>query len=107
MRRPLFDTLRDLRGGEVIEDLAAQLQELVQAVQITGRAGSVTLRLDVKPMDSGTEAFVVADTITAKPPRIKSAGTVMFPTPEGNLTRQSQRQDELPGISLAAERGAA
>lgn len=101
MRRPLFDTLRDLRGGEVIDGFAEQLQQLVQAVQTTGKAGSVSLKLDVKPMEGSAEAFVVADTITAKLPRVKSAGTVMFPTPEGNLTRQSQRQDDLPGISLA------
>lgn len=35
-RRSLFDTLRDVRGGEAIEELDANLQRLVRAVLTTG-----------------------------------------------------------------------
>lgn len=96
MQRPFFDTLRDMRGGEVIAELAAKLQELVHAVQSTNATGSLTLTLEVKPMKGSTEAVVVTDTIKAKVPQLKSAGTVMFPTPDGNLTRQHPKQPELP-----------
>lgn len=101
MIRPLFDTLRDLRGGQVIDDLALNIQELVQAVQSTGKAGSMKLTIVVTPMKGSTEAFVIKDTIALKKPMIESAGTVLFPTPDGNLTRTHPKQDSLPGIQLA------
>ena len=34
------------------------------------------------------------------------AGTLMFPTPEGNLQRNNPNQRELPGITLASDRAA-
>ena len=49
MRRPFPDTLRDLRAGETLEDLAAKLQELVQAVQSTNAGGTLVLKISVKP----------------------------------------------------------
>lgn len=106
MRRPIADTLRDIRGGEVLEGLESKLQELVQAVQSTNAAGTITLTISVKPMKGSTEAVVVTDEIKLKKPQVKSSGTVMFPTPEGNIQRNHPKQDDLPGITLAATRGA-
>lgn len=100
-RRSFVDTLRDVRAGQVLDSLDEQLNTLVQAVQSTGGAGTLTLQISVKPMKGSTEAVVVTDDIKLKAPQIKSAGTVMFPTPEGNLSRKHPGQGELPGISLA------
>lgn len=105
MRRPIADTLRDIRGGEALEDLSAKLQELVQAVQSTNASGTLVLKISVKPMKGSTEAVVVTDDIVLKKPEVKSSGTVMFPTVEGNLQRHHPKQDDLPGITLAADRG--
>lgn len=102
-RRSLFDTLRDVRGGEAIEELDANLQRLVRAVLTTGGGGRLTLTLDVQPSKGSTEIVVVKDTIKLKEPEIKSKGTVMFPTAEGNLQRQNPNQRELPGLSLASD----
>lgn len=102
MRRPLFDTLRDIRAGQVIDDFESQLQELVHAVQTTNAGGSITLTLEVRPMKGSTEATVVKDSIKLKKPQISTSGTVMFPTPEGNLQRNHPKQESLPGLSLAA-----
>lgn len=101
MRRPFFDTLREVRAGEVLDDLAERMQELVHAVQVANAAGSLTLTIEVRPMKGSTEAVVVSDAIKVKAPTLKSKGTVMFPTPEGNLSRQHPKQAELPGITLA------
>jgi hypothetical protein len=103
-RRSFVDTLRDVRGGQVLEDMDAKLQELVRAVQETGAAGELVLKVSVAPMKGSNEAVVVKDDIKQKLPVIKSAGTVLFPTPEGNLQRSHYRQDDLPGITLAAQR---
>ncbi len=98
----MFDTLRDLRAGQCIEELDDALQRLVRSVQSTGGAGTVQLTISVSPMKGSTEAVVVKDAIKVKEPEIKSSGTVMFPTPEGNLSRKNPNQDDLPGISLAS-----
>ena len=104
MRRSFVDTLRDLRGGEVIEQLDEQLQQLVQAVQSTDAGGQLTVTIAITPTKGVADAVTVKDTVKLKKPEIKSSGTLMFPTPEGNLSRKNTRQDDLPGISLAVDR---
>lgn len=96
-----MDTLRDVKSGQVIEELDDALQQLVQSVQRTTKAGTLTLTVDIKPMKGSTEAVVVKATLKLKEPKFEDNGTVLFPTPEGNLQRTYHRQEELPGLSLA------
>lgn len=107
MRKTFADTLRDIRAGQHIEELDAKLQQLVQQIQRTNKAGKLTLTLDIKPMKGSTEAVVVKATIAVKEPAFDDAGTVLFPTPEGNLDRAYHKQPELPGITLAADNSGA
>lgn len=39
MQRPITDLLRELRNGLLLDDLATQMQELVNAIESTGKAG--------------------------------------------------------------------
>lgn len=104
MRRPFPDTLRELRGGIVLDELAEQLQALVNAVTNTDKSGSLTLTLEVKPFKSADGAMVITDHIKVNLPKIESKGTIMFATPEGNLQRKNPAQEELPGITLASKK---
>ncbi|MGB3068471.1 MAG: hypothetical protein WBC18_07985 [Ottowia sp.] len=103
MRRSFVDTLRDLRSGEVLDQLDEHMQELVRAVQTTQAGGQITLTIIVAPTKGSSEAVVVKDAIKLKKPEIKSAGTLMFPTVEGNLQRSNPNQRDLPGITLASD----
>lgn len=103
MIRPFADTLRDIRSGEALDELARHMQTLVNAVCETGKAGSLTLTIEVRPFERGNGALVLRDIVKAKLPKIESKGTVLFATPEGNLQRNSPRQGDLPGISLASD----
>lgn len=103
MRRSFVDTLRDVRAGKVIEDLDEQLQTLVQRVQSTIKPGKLTLEIDIKPLKGSAEAVIVKASVVMKAPSFDEAGTVLFPSPEGNLTRAMYRQPELPGLTLAAD----
>lgn len=67
-RRSFADTLRDIRGGEVIDQLDEQLQELVRAVQSTQAGGQITLTMIVAPMKGSSEAVIVKDAIKLKKP---------------------------------------
>jgi len=105
MRRSFVDTLREVRAGMAIDELDANLQQLVQDVQRTNKGGSLKLTVEIKPMRGSTEAVVVKASVSVKAPTFSDNGTVLFPTPEGNLTRHHHKQDELPGITLAASTG--
>jgi len=107
MTRPIFDTLRDVRAGQLLEDMSTQLAQLVHAVSDTGKAGKLTLVIEVKPFERAAAAMVIKDSIKLTLPKIDSKGTVMFATPEGALQRQNPRQEDLPGITLAATKEAA
>lgn len=105
MRRSFVDTLREVRAGMAIEELDANLQQLVQDVQRTNKGGSLKLTVEIKPMRGSTEAVVVKAAVTMKAPTFTDNGTVLFPTPEGNLTRSHHKQPDLPGITLASGPG--
>ncbi len=103
MRRSFVDTLRDVRAGLVLDELDVSLQQLVQQIQRTNKAGSLRLTLEIKPMKGSTDAVVVSATVVTKEPKFTEGGTVLFPTPDGNLTRSHHKQAELPGLTLATD----
>lgn len=47
--RPFIDTLTALRYGELHDELSEKLNELVAACADTGKAGTLTLTLKLKP----------------------------------------------------------
>lgn len=100
MRRPFFDTLRDIANGTINDKLDAELQELVQAVQRTNKSRKLVLTVEIMPMKNSTEAVQVRAIVASKEPTFEDAGSIMFPTPEGNLQRSHYKQPDLPGVTL-------
>lgn len=100
MRRPFFDTVRDINNGTVVDKLDASLNALVQAMQRTNKGGKIILTVEILPMKGSTEAVQVKATVSSKEPGFDDAGSIMFPTPEGNLQRNHYKQPDLPGVTL-------
>lgn len=94
--RPFTDVLRDMRFGETLDELTAEFNQLVAAVDNTGKAGSITLTIKLKPSTAG--AIEVTDDIKAKVPQLSKGSSLFFPTVEGNLVRNDPRQSEIPGL---------
>ena len=46
--RPITDTLRLLQGGTFLDKCSDTLAQVVKGVEDTGKAGKVTITLDVK-----------------------------------------------------------
>lgn len=91
-----LDTLRQLRGGLSLEELSAQLQSLVAAVQDTGRKGSLVYTLTVKPATAGSSfQLVLADDIKAKVPCLERSADIFFATKAHELTRDNPNQRSL------------
>jgi hypothetical protein len=92
-RKPFHQFLGDVRAGELNEELTAKLTELVTAVQNTGKAGSITLRITITPTKS--LAVEIDDDVSVKLPKLAKPTTLLFPTVEGNLQVQNPLQKTL------------
>lgn len=96
VQKRFTDTLRDIRGGEVIDELTIAFRELVQRVSETGQSGSLTLTLKCKRASKGSgNTLVIADDIKLKLPTNEKGETILFATPDGDLQRNDPRQPSL------------
>lgn len=94
--RPITDIIPQLRMGEAVDEASNKFNELIQAVENTGKPGTFIMKITVKPSTSG--ALEVTDDISIKKPEGKKGSSLFFATPEGNLQRNDPRQNELPGL---------
>jgi hypothetical protein len=100
--RPFTDVIRDARYGELLDELTAQMNELVKAVGDTNKAGQLTLTIKLKPSSGG--AIEVFDEVKMKKPELPKGSSIFFATVENNLVRNNPRQPELTGLrEVAAE----
>lgn len=93
--RPFFDTLREIRRGEILDDAATELAKAVRAVDETGKAAKLTIELTIKPAAKIPGTYVISDKVRAKLPELPVGETILFGTPEGNLQARDPRQAEL------------
>ncbi len=68
-------------------ELAEALAGVVTAVQDTGKAGSVTLTITVKPLADDAQIIQVFDQIKTNRPEHDRKGSLAYPDGEGNLSR--------------------
>ena len=95
--RPIFETLREIRRGDALDELGVELNALVAAVRATGKPGSLTLTLKVKPASAGDiTTLMITDLIAAKAPRGERESTVFFSDANNDLLRRDPRQAEIP-----------
>lgn len=101
--KPFSHTLDQLRFGTLSEDLTKALHELTVKCSETGRAGKLSLELQLKPGKGGQ--IEVFDDIKLKLPKEERGSSIMFSTPEGNLTREDPRQLQLEGLRVVDKTG--
>jgi hypothetical protein len=97
--RPFADTLTALRRGELVDELAEALNELTTACADTGKVGTLTVSIKLKPGSAGQ--IEVTDEVKLKMPTPNKSSTLMFATPEGNLQRDDPRQMSIEGLREA------
>jgi hypothetical protein len=90
-----LDFLREHRNGASHDELSDALQELVAAVTEEGKAGTLTLKITVKPANAGQGALLVVDEIKTAPPKTTKSGSIFFASPDNNLVREDPRQPKL------------
>ncbi len=95
--RPFAEFLQQQRRGALHGEISEQLHDLLQSVKETGKAGSLTLQIKVKPAAKGNaEQVLISDLTVAKKPQTERPESIFFLDNEGNLSRSDPRQIELP-----------
>ncbi|MFW8567033.1 hypothetical protein [Orrella sp. 11846] len=90
------DVLQELRYGTLHDELSEKLQEVVNACVETGRVGSLQLNIKLKPGLGGE--LEITDQIKTTVPELAKASSIMWATPEGNLSRQDPRQMTIDNL---------
>lgn len=96
MARPIFDVLAQSRGSAAVHDASKLLNELAKVVKETGKAGTLTIKLTIKPDKTDNTVVMVDADVTTKMPK-KPYPTSIFYVDDrtGDLTREDPRQLEL------------
>ena len=90
--RPITDTLRLLQGGLFLDQCSELLAEVVRSVDETGKAGKLTMTLDLKKAGG---AMSILAKVTNKVPEQRPDEDLLWPTVEGNLSLDNPNQRKL------------
>lgn len=69
------------------DELGEKLRSVVRAVKDTGKVGSVTLTVQIKPLDGDVSIMQVFDQIKVNIPEHDRKGSLAYPDESDNLTR--------------------
>lgn len=90
--RPITDTMRRLHGGTFLDECSEKLASVVRSVDETGKAGRITITLDIKKQNG---ALSVLAKVTDKTPEPAPDADLFWPTVEGNLSLDNPNQRRL------------
>lgn len=93
--RPYAAVLQEIDGGKVHATASAQLASLVEAITSTGKSGSLTLTLKIKPASRNSDVLIVTGAVGIKAPAPEAAESTFF-VHNGALSRDNPKQPELP-----------
>lgn len=93
---PFATVIQHVRKGAALDELAVKLDELFVAVQGLGKAGKLTVTVEVKPIDKGAGDRVdVVVTSTAQLPKVKTPGTMFFLDRKGHPHTEDPTQEAV------------
>jgi hypothetical protein len=87
--------LNQLRSGKFMEEGSEKLNELINAVRDTNQSGEITVKIKVRPDGQDTGRYFMSGKCDIKKPILKHSETLLFGTPEGNLSRIDPAQGSL------------
>lgn len=98
--RPFAELLTILDHGSAHAEATRALHDLVAAVADTGKAGSMTLKISLKPVSGSRGQFLVSAVVQARPPQSDPGAAVFWADDSGNLTRSDPNQPEIEGLRV-------
>lgn len=100
-RAPFTKLLASIPGLDL--ELADAANDLVHACTETGKSGSITLTLKLKPLSGKASQIEIESDVKVKEPAMPRAKNLMFATPDNNLQREDPRQQTLDGLRTTAQ----
>lgn len=97
--------LCDIRRGSPVEEATELLSQVVRAVDETGKEGSVTVTLKIKPSKHGGAEKTVLAEVRGKIPVADIAPAVFFSDDEGSLNRTDPDQADMKFEDVNRSRG--
>ncbi len=100
-RVPFSQHMATMSKGQVDDCLTDELAELIKAINETGKSGTLTFTLKLKPVLSGNASGAEVVMVDMHPsykvetPRHGMISQRMFPTYDGDLLRRDPAQPEL------------
>ena len=92
-----FEALAELHDGLTPKELNEAFQSLVAEVKQTGRKGSLTLKIEVKPpKNRNSETILVTDQIVVKAPSMDRGASIFFANVKGEISRDPHNQELIP-----------
>lgn len=91
--RAFTSVLTDIRNGSLVNELTEKLADVAQGVELHGKKGELTLKLQIVPVAGGVS---IADTLTCKVPDYDRPAAFFYVGGEGALSRSPLNQDPLP-----------
>lgn len=106
--RPAIDTLRALRGGRALDELALHITQACNHVTELGKAAEVKLIIKIKPYSQkGTrlveQPVVMEVEVDSKLPKPDREGTIFFLDEDGNPTETPRRRDRELELNIVSE----
>ena len=80
------------------EEATEALNDLVHATTETGKTGSLTLTIKMKPIGGKAGQMELETDVKAKLPAPTKGKTILLTTTDNNLQRQDPRQQTLDGV---------
>lgn len=89
--------LQDLRDGRAHAEMTTELEKVLAAVRDTGKGGSLTLKIKVKPSGRGNDVdkVTITDDITSSLPQLEHGDDMFYLTEDNDLSRNHPRQRSL------------
>lgn len=88
-------TLNNMDFGVTAEEASDEMAEVLQAVKDTGRQGTITVKLTIKPESIQAGQVSITPEITSKAPQLPRDKSLLFMTPDNNLEREDPRQKKM------------
>lgn len=99
MSKLITDILREMEGGQLVEDATVKWDKVIAAVRETRKAGSLTITL--KADTTKGMVIEVTGSISGKVPEFGRPPSVFFVADDGSLVREDPRQPKLPLRAVA------
>ncbi len=99
--RPFDQTLREINNGRLVAELTEELTKVIAAVRRSGKTGSISLTLKLKPRGETNEQLEVIPTVKGTKPEASRPISIFFVNSDNGLQRDDPTQHTLPGLQSA------